>query len=299
MEQAIPVSITTAEHSLVNSELERRRYLRRRIFNTFMTGLVTSLTIMSVGVLALIVILIFINGIHKINIDLFVKAGPDGGIGHAIVGTLEMLLFAAIIAVPVGVATAVFLSEYGRGWFAEAVRWTLDLLAQLPSIIVGLCVWALLINNGIVKRSGIAGSIALAIIMLPIVARSVEEILRLVPDHLREAALALGTPRWRVTLGVVIPTVFPGIVTGLILALARAAGETAPLLLTALGNSFFQYDMSKPIAAIPLQLYEDAVYSTDPDLKLRAWSAALVLIVVMAVLSATVRFVTGRIRYEA
>jgi phosphate transport system permease protein len=264
-----------------------------------MTGLITSLTIMSISVLALILILITANGIGAINIDFFTKQAADGGIAHAILGTLEMLAVAGLIAIPLGILVAIYLSDYGEGWLAELVRSALDLLAQMPSIIVGLFVWALIIRNGITQRSGIAGAIALAIIMLPIVARSVEEILRLVPDSLREGALALGTPRWRVVLSIVIPTVLPGIVTGVILAMARAAGETAPLLLTALGSQYFEFNLTQPMPAIPLQLYNDAVYTTDPAIQQRAWAAGLVLIVVIAALSAGIRVVTGRMRYES
>jgi phosphate transport system permease protein len=279
--------------------IERQRYTRRRIINTFMTGLITSLTFIAVGILALILVLIVANGIGAVNIDLFIKEAPDGGIGHAILGTLEMLGVAALMAVPIGIATAIYLSEYGEGWISEMVRSALDLLAQLPSIVVGLFVWALIIRSGVTQRSGIAGAIALAIIMLPIVARTTEEILRLVPDHLREAGLALGTPRWKVIIGVVVPTVLPGIITGIILSMARAAGETAPLLLTALGSQYFEFDLSRPMAAIPLQLYNDAVYSIEPEIHARAWAAGLILIVVVAIFSATVRFLTGRMRYES
>jgi phosphate transport system permease protein len=240
-----------------------------------------------------------VNGIGAVNLDLFTKQSADGGIAQAILGSLEMLAIGALIAVPLGIATAIFLSEYGEGWFADGLRSVLDLLAQLPSIVVGLFVWSLLIYNGIVQRSGIAGAIALAIIMLPIVARSVEEILRLVPDALREGALALGTPRWRVTLQVVIPTVLQGILTGVILAMARAAGETAPLLLTALGSEYFEFNLSQPMAAVPLQLFKDATYSIDPLVNQRAWAAGLILIVVIAIFSAAVRMATRRVRYDA
>ena len=161
---------------------ELGRYSRRKVFNTFMTGLITSLTVISVSILGLIILLIVINGIGAININFFIREAPDGGIAHAILGSIQMLLVAGGVAIPLGIACSIFLSEVGRGWLAEFTRSILDLLAQMPSIVVGLFVWALLIHNGITQRSGIAGSVALAIIMLPIVARSVEEILRLVQD---------------------------------------------------------------------------------------------------------------------
>src|SRR5258708_29846947 len=222
-----------------------------------MTGLVTSLAAVSVATLALILLAIMREDFMGLWRALFLKAAIHGGMGHAMLGTLEILAVAGLMAIPLGIATAICLSEYGRGWLAEILHLVLDLLAQMPSIVIGLFVWALLIQTGVFRRSGITGSFALAIIMLPIIARSVEEILRLVPDHLREAALALGTPRWRVTLGVVIPTVRPGIVTGVILAMARAAGETAPLLLTTLGSSIFQFNVLKAVPAVLLLLYED------------------------------------------
>jgi len=291
--------ITATEDASVLTSIENGRYLRRKVFNAFMTGLITSLAVVSVATLALILVAIFINGASGITLDLFIKDAIHGGIGHAIVGTLEILLVAGLIAIPLGIATSIYLSEYGHGWLGEILHLVLDLLAQMPSIVIGLFVWALLIQTGVFRRSGITGSIALAIIMLPIIARSVEEILRLVPDHLREAALALGTPRWRVTLGVVIPTVLPGIVTGVILAMARAAGETAPLLLTTLGNSFFQFDMLKAVPAVPLQLYQDVTFASGPEQLTRAWAAALVLIVMIAGISVAVRLATGRIQYES
>ncbi|MCC7446383.1 MAG: phosphate ABC transporter permease PstA [Anaerolineae bacterium] len=298
MEYQRGVSVTTGSASVL-FDAEQRRYLWRKAFNGFMTVLITLLTVAAVGVLVTIVVMLAVNGIGAIKLDLFIKEGIDGGIAHAILGTLEMLAVAALIAVPLGIATAIYLAEYAKGWFADVLRSVLDLLAQLPSIVVGLFVWSLLIYNGVVQRSGIAGAIALAVIMLPIVARSVEEILKLVPDALREGALALGTPRWRVIMQVVMPTVLPGVLTGVILAMARAAGETAPLLLTALGNEYFEFNLSQPMAAVPVQLFKDATYSTDPLIQQRAWAAGLILILVIAVFSASVRFVTRRVRYDA
>lgn len=200
------------------------------------------------------------------------------------------------MAIPIGLGIAIYLAEFGKGWFAEATRFTMDILAGVPSIIIGIFIWTIVVLP-LGTPSGFAGAVALAVLMVPVIARSVEEILRLVPDMLREAGLALGTPRWRVTLGVVIPTVFPGIVTGVILAMARAAGETAPLLFTALGNSFISFDLGKPMAAIPLEAYKDALSAYETDRRL-AFAAMLVLIVVLAIISALARFFTGRVRYE-
>ena len=191
--------------------------------------------------------------------------------------------------------TAIYLAEFGKGRLAGAVRFSVELLASLPSIVVGVFIWALIVRT-ITGFSGWAGAIALAVIMIPIIARSVEEILRLVPNSLREAAMALGVPRWRVTLQVVIPSVLPGILTGIVLAIARAAGETAPLLLTSLGNQFFNYDMGKPMAAIPLQIYNYAI-APYPDWHEKSWAATMVLVIVVAVFSAAVRFSMRKFRY--
>jgi phosphate transport system permease protein len=301
MAQAVRMNSALAARKAMFS-LEQGRYLRRKALSAFVAGLVTSLTIVSVMILVIIVAYIFVNGIGSINLDFFTQIPKPygevgGGIAQAITGTIMMLIVAGIIAIPIGIGTAIYLAEFGHSWFAEAVRFTLDLLAELPSIVVGVFVWALLVKY-VTGYSGIAGSVALAVIMTPIIARSVEEILHLVPDTLREAALALGTPRWRVIIGVVIPTVLPGILTGVVLSLARAAGETAPLLLTALGNAFFNFNLTQPMAAIPLQIYSYAISPYD-DWHHKAWAATLILVAVVAVFSAAVRFFTGRLRYES
>jgi len=298
MEQA--VSLTAVDRNLMLN-IETRRYLRRRFVDNFMTGLVTSLTVLSVGALVIIVGFMILKGLTSLNIDFFIKEpapGFDVGgcIANGIVGTIIMVLLGAVIAIPLGIGAAVYLAEYGKGWFAEATRFTMDVLAGVPSIIIGLFVWVIIVRPT-QTFSGFAGAIALAIIMVPFIARSVEEILRLVPDMLREAGLALGMPRWRVTLRVVIPTVFPGIVTGIILAMARAAGETAPLLMTALGNQFVSFNISQPMAAIPLQAFTYSS-SPSPDQNNQAFAAMLVLIIVIAIISALVRVFTGRVQYE-
>ena len=301
MNEAIAMTTTVANRqTLLN--VEQARYLRRRIFNAFMTGLVTSLCMLSVAILFVILTYVVVKGFTAINLDFFTQipkpyGEEGGGIAQAIVGTIMMLVVAGAIAIPVGVGTAIFLSEYGHGWFAEAVRFTLDLLAELPSIVIGVFIWAVLVRY-VTGYSGLSGAAALAVIMIPIIARTVEEILHLVPNSYREAALALGVPRWRVTLGVVIPTVLPGILTGIVLSLARAAGETAPLLLTALGNSFFNFNLTQPMAAVPLQIYNYAISPYD-DWHRKAWAATLVLITVVAIFSGTVRFFTRRLRFEA
>jgi len=242
-----------------------------------------------------------VNGIGGINLAFFTEIPKPigtvgGGIAQAIVGSFLMLIVGAVLAVPLGLLTAIYLSEYGRkSRLATYIRFSVELLASLPSIVIGIFVWALIVRT-LTGFSGWAGAIALAVIMIPIIARSVEEILRLVPDSLREAAMALGVPRWRVTLQVVMPSVLPGILTGVVLAIARAAGETAPLLLTSLGNQFFNYDLGKPMAAIPLQIYNYAT-SPYPDWHQKSWAATMVLVIVVALFSAAVRFSMRKFRY--
>lgn len=275
--------------------LEQIRYRQRKLISALMLLLVTLLAAAGVGILALIVVDLIVNGVSSLNIDLVTKQTLQGGMINAIIGTLLMVGTAALISVPIGVLSAIYLSEYGRrSQFAQVIRFCVDLLAQMPSIVIGLFIWLFVVEYYLLKPTGITGALALSVIMLPIVIRTVEEILRLVPDMLREAALALGVPRWRMVIFVVIPTVFPGIVTGVLLALARAAGETAPILLVA-GNDFINWNLfENPMGAIPLQIYKDTVTGNFP----RAYAAALVLIVTIAIFSAAARFFTRKTRIE-
>ncbi len=280
--------------------MEEARYVRRKAVKAFMAGLLGSLTLISVAILFLIVGYITLQGIGGIDFAFFTEIpkplGQDGGgIAQAILGTLEMLGVGALIAVPIGVGTGIYMAEYGGGWLNTVIRFSLEILASLPSIVIGVFVWALIVRS-LGSFSGLAGAIALAFVMVPIIGRSVEEILRLVPNSLREAGLALGVPRWRVIVKIVIPTVLPGIFTGVVLGVARAAGETAPLLLTALGNQFFNFNLMKPMGAMPLQIYNYAL-SPYPDWHQKAWAATLVLVLVIALFSGAVRFTTRKFRY--
>jgi phosphate transport system permease protein len=279
---------------------EQYRLNFRKAFNGFMTGLLTSLSIIAVAILFIIVFNIIQNGKGAISVDFFTHvhkpAGVSGGgIEQAIVGTLIMLGVASAVSVPLGIIIAIFLVEFRNEWLADVVRFVVDLMLQMPSIVVGIFVWSLLVRQ-VTGFAGIAGAVSLMVIMIPIIIRSVEEILLLVPNLLREAGLALGLPHWRVVFSIVLPTVRSGIVTGIILSVARAAGETAPLLLTALGNDFLNTDLSQPMAAIPLQIYN---YATQPsaDLNEKAWGASLVLILVIAVFSAAARTFSGRVNH--
>jgi phosphate transport system permease protein len=261
-----------------------------------MFGMVVGCAALGVAVLAVILIDVLLKGAPAIDLAFFTErplplGEVGGGVAPAIVGTLLMLLVAALIGVPIGVGTAIYLAEYGRGALASAVSYTIDLLAGVPSIVVGVFVWAVVVRNVFGSFSGLAGSIALALIVVPIVTRTVEEMLRLVPDTYREAALGLGVSRAKTILFVVVPTAKGGIVTGVVLAMARAGGETAPLVLTALGNQFFSVDLMQPMAALPLQIY---AYASSPyaDWHTKAWGSALVLILVIGVLSLLTRLAT-------
>jgi phosphate transport system permease protein len=294
------VAIGSAEHKQILVNAEEVRFLRRKLTGRIIVTLLAVLTGLAVAILFIIVGYTVINGIGGINLAFFTEipkpmGQTGGGIAQAIIGSFEMLIVGSLIAIPFGLLTAIYLAEFGKGRLAGAVRFAVELLASLPSIVIGVFIWALIVRT-ITGFSGWAGAIALAVIMVPIIARSVEEILRLVPNSLREAAMALGVPRWRVTLSVVIPSVLPGILTGVVLAIARAAGETAPLLLTSLGNQFFNYDMGKPMAAIPLQIYNYAI-APSPDWHTKSWAATMVLVIVVAFFSAAVRFSMRKFRY--
>ncbi len=293
--------LTVAERRRAFLSVEESLYLRRRATRVFMAGLLGSLTLISVVILFLIVGYITLQGISGIDLAFFVDTPKPlgqagGGIAQAILGSLEMLAVGALIAVPLGVGTGIYMAEYGGGRLNGAIRFSLEILASLPSIVIGVFVWALVVRT-LGSFSGLAGAIALSFVMVPIIGRSVEEILRLVPNSLREAGLALGVPRWRVIMQVVIPTVLPGIFTGVVLGVARAAGETAPLLLTALGNEFINTDLARPMGAIPLQIYNYAL-SPYPDWHEKAWAATLVLVMVVALFSLGVRYTTRKFRYD-
>lgn len=278
----------------------------RRFTNVLAAALITLCA--ALGVLTILAILaaIVVRGGPALNLDFFTQrplpyGEVGGGVAPAIVGTLQMLLVAGVIGIPVGMATAIYLSEYSESGnplaerLAGAIRFVVDLIAGLPSIVVGVFVWALLVRRGIGQYNGFAGSVALAVIMLPIIIRTVEEVLRLVPDTLREASLALGVPRWRTIMRVVLPTARAGLLTGILLSVARAGGETAPLLLTALGNQFFSLSFRQPMAALPVQIYNYAVAPYE-DWHTKAWGSALVLILVIGVLNLLTRALTHRLR---
>jgi phosphate transport system permease protein len=223
--------------------------------------------------------------------------GDPGGVKSAILGTLEMVGLATLIAVPVGIGVALYLTEYGRtGWFGSTVRYFVDVMTGVPSIVFGLFVYITLVITGIGGGfAGWKGAVALALLMLPVVIRSAEVVLLLVPDSLREAALALGAPRWRVVARIVLPTALPGLVTGSLLAVARGAGETAPLLFTATLVQGTNFDLGQRMNSLPAQIFADIGQAQD-RLVGRAWGAALTLVLMILVLTLFARLIARRSR---
>ncbi len=275
------------------------RALRRHITSRVMTVLVIALSFTAVLALVLILGNLVLKGASSIDWAFFTKspvpAGQSGGgVANAIVGTGIIVGVAALIGVPLGVGAGMYLAEYGWGRLGFLVRFVADVLNGTPSIVIGIVGWTF-----IVKPSGhfsaLAGSVALAILMIPMLARTTEEMVRLVPHSLREAALALGYPRWRTSLKIVARTALGGIVTGCLVGIARIAGETAPLLFTALGNLNFSVHVTQPMQALSLQIY---VYATGPfeDWHRLAWASALVLMGLVLIISLLARWVT-RQRY--
>jgi phosphate transport system permease protein len=281
-----PSSAIPARHRVV---------ARRRVAQSVVVGLLLLATALAVALLVTILGYVIVRGLPALDLAFFTErprpfGESGGGIGPALLGTALLAAVSGAIAIPIGMAAAIFVVEYRSGRFAAPVRFSAELIAGLPSIVIGVFVWALLVRGLVGHYAAIAGAVALAVIMVPIVARTVEEVLRLVPNSLREAALGLGAPRWKVILSIVLPTARAGVLTAAILALARSAGETAPLLLTALGNDFFSTDLLRPIAALPLQIYRYAISPYD-DWHTKAWGASLVLVVVIGAVGLLLRVI--------
>jgi len=226
----------------------------------------------------------------------FFGGSKIGGVKSAILGTIEMVALAAAISIPIGIGVAVWLVEYGRdSWFAHTVRFFIDVMTGVPSIVFGLFVYIVLIVGTGSSYAGYKGSIALALLMLPIVTRSAEVVLLLVPNGLRESALALGAPRWRVIGRVVLPTALPGMLTGMLLAVARAAGETAPLLFTAAAANATTLNLGAFMNSLPVQIYNDITKPTSAVVE-RAWGAALTLVLMILILNMVARLLARRNR---
>lgn len=269
------------------------RLRRRRIVNRIMESLGTLAALLAVAVLVIVVVSVVRKGAPALSWHFLTSTpnlfgGPGGGIANAIVGTAIIVGLATAIALPVGVLAAIYLTEFAPKRLAAPIQLVIDLMAGLPTIVVGVFVYGLLVVGH--QQSGFAGAVALAIVMLPLIARATQEVLLLVPGALREASLALGVSRWRTVLGIILPTAFSGIVTGAVLAVSRAAGETAPLLFTSsIFSNAITTDVSHAMPNIPVLIF---IYSEQPDQALHqdAWAAAVVLIgfVLLASLAAKV-----------
>ncbi|HEY5402644.1 MAG TPA: phosphate ABC transporter permease PstA [Pyrinomonadaceae bacterium] len=269
---------------------------RRRLTSAVMTSLTAGCTLLAVGLLLVILSYIAWQGIGSLSFTFLVDSprpvGEGGGIGNAILGSLVLLGLSSAVGLPLGISVGIYLSEIGKGRFVGVVRFIVDTLTGIPSIVTGVFIYAILVLP-MKHFSAFAGGIALALIMVPIVARTTEEMLKLVPHSLREGALALGAPQWRVTLGVILPAAASGIATGAMLAIARVSGETAPLLFTAFGSRFFSYYMDRPIASLTVQIYNYAISPYD-EWHAQAWAATLVLMTLILGINIIVRFLTRK-----
>ena len=256
-------------------------YRRRRLVERVMFTLAGIATAVSIGILFFLLGYIAVHGVTALSLDFFTRlpapvGEPGGGMANAIVGSAKILLVAALVGIPIGFVGGIYLAEYGRGGVAFWVRYAADVLNGGPSIVIGITVYALVVRP-FGHFSTLAGGIALGLMMIPVALRSTEEFLRLVPSSLREASLALGAPTWVTIMRVVVPAGIRGIVTGLLLALARVAGETAPLLFTALNNRFWSPGWRAPTASLPVMIFTYAIAPYD-DWHRQAWAGGLVLL---------------------
>ncbi len=278
-------------------DASRGRYLRRKVANWMMLGLALAGTVVAIVFLFSVLGYVLVQGGSALNVDFLTHlprpvGEPGGGMANAIAGTLILLALASLMGIPIGVGAGIYLAEYGSGRLGTAVRFVTDVLTGIPSITIGIFAYTMVVlpMRGF---STLAGSFALAIIMIPTVTRATEEMMKLVPGSLREASLALGVPMWKTVLRVVVPTAMGGIVTGAMLAVARAGGETAPLLFTAFGNRFWSLSLDRPIAALPLQVYTYAISPYD-DWRAQAWAGSFVLVAMVLVISVVARLATRR-----
>jgi phosphate transport system permease protein len=266
----------------------------RRISDLFFTVGAAGLSALVVGALVAIFAYLVVRGAGALNPAFLTQiprpvGEPGGGMANAIAGSIIILGVASAFGVPIGIAAGIYLAEYGRNRLGKLVRFTADVLNGVPSIVVGLAAYALVV---VAQRhfSALSGGVALAIMMIPTVTRSTEEMLLVVPQAVREAALGLGIPPWRTVVSIILPTARSGIITGVMLAFARVAGETAPLLFTAFGNQFWSFRLKEPIAALPLQIFSYAI-SPFEEWHRQAWAGALVLVILIVGTSTLVRFV--------
>jgi phosphate transport system permease protein len=271
-------------------------YQRRKLLDVLARGACVAATLLAIVPLASVLAYVTAKGFGGLSLDLFTElpkpvGEAGGGFGNALLGSLVVVGLACAVGIPIGVLAGVYLAEFGDNYFGKAVRFSADVMSGVPSIAVGIFVYTLIVLS-MRRFSALAGGIALGILMLPTITRTTEELLKLVPDALREAGLALGVPRWRVILSIVLRTGAPGIATGVMLAVARAAGETAPLLFTAFNNRFWSTDLNQPIGSLPIQIFTYAVSPYD-EWHRQAWAAALVLVTLVLVLNIGARLLTA------
>jgi phosphate transport system permease protein len=267
----------------------------RRYKSSFISTLLGLATLIVVTPLFLVLFFLIKEGASSLNLDFFTHIPKPtgelgGGMANAILGSITLMGIACILGVPVGVLGGVYLSEYGSTKVNYWIRFFADILNGVPSIVWGMVVYSILVVP-FKTFSAYAGGIALGLIMIPLIIRNTEEVLVLVPQSFREAGLALGIPRWRIVFSIILKTATKGIVTGILVAIARISGETAPLLFTAFGNSFWNHNLAQPIAALPLQIYAYAI-SPYEDLHHQAWAGALVLMLLILTLNIIVRFLS-------
>lgn len=270
-----------------------KSYLSRRLTNLLMTGVCAAAVVIALIPLVSLFWLLFAKGYSGLSWSLFTSlpapvGESGGGVGNAILGTLLLVALACVFGLPVGIGTGLFLAERGDGRAGDAVRFVTEVLSGVPSIVVGIVAYGLVVVP-MQRFSAIAGSVALALLMVPTLARATEEMIRLVPSSLREAALALGIPQWKTSVRVVLRTALGGIVTAILLSVSRAAGETAPLLFTSLNNQYWSARIDQPTASLTVQIFNYAI-SPYEDWHRKAWASALVLLLLVSLMNLTSRF---------
>jgi phosphate transport system permease protein len=271
-------------------------YLFRKFKNNLFLILCAACVIIAIIPLLSILYEVVSRGEPQLSINFLTQKEAEGGIGPAIQGTLILIGLTSVIGIPVGVLSGVYLAEFGNNTYAASIRTVNDVLTEFPSIVVGITAFGVVVLGIIGSYSPLAGAVALSFILIPVVARTTEESLKLVPNSIREASLALGAHKWRTTLSVVLPAAKGGLVTGTLLAIARIAGETAPLIMTILGNSYFFQGFSSPMDALPLRIWRDSL-QPYANLQAQGWGAALVLILIVLSLNIAVRVASrGRLR---
>ncbi len=271
-------------------------YQYRKLKSNVIMGVTVAATVVTLVPLFLVLGYLLFKGASSLNLNFFIHlprpvGESGGGMGNAILGTMQIVGIACLLGVPIGIGAGLYLAEHRRTALANAVRFAADVMMGVPSIVVGIFAYAVVVRP-MGGFSALAGAFALAVIMVPLVTRTTEEMILLVPHELREASLALGIPRWRTSVSVIVQTALAGIATGVILAVARVAGETAPLLFTAFGNRYWSTSLRQPVASLTVQVYTYAI-SPFQDWQRQAWAGALVLTVLVLALELGVRWVTG------